>query len=90
MRKSYKFLNKVCTRRGHINIKSDKNDNNNNTSNNNNRIYIYIKTLKDRKEGERERDRERERKKTIDIYLKHKGIQWKTKDCLIQRKCFQS
>ena len=50
--------------------------------------YIYKKNLKDRKEGEGET--ETERKKTIDIYLRHKGIQWKTQDCLIQRKCFQS
>ena len=33
-RKSYKFLNKVCTRRGHINI--NNNNNNNNIDNNNN------------------------------------------------------
>ena len=69
------FLNKVCTRRGHINISN----NNNNDNNNNN---IYKKKLKER--------RERERDKTIDKYLRHKGIQSKTQDGLIQRKCFQS
>ena len=44
-------------------------------------IYIYIKKLKKRKERE---------EKKLDIYLRHKEIQWKTQDCLIQRKCFQS
>ena len=41
LRKSYMFLNKVCQRRGHINI---NNNNNNNIDNNiNNKIYIiYI------------------------------------------------
>ena len=48
-------------------------------------IYMYIqKKLKDRRVGEREK------KNNIDIYLRHKGIQWKSQDCLIQRKCFQS
>ena len=46
-RKSYAFLNKVCTRRGHININNNNNDNN---IDNNNKIYI-----------ERDRDREIER-----------------------------
>ena len=88
LRKFYTFLNKVCTRRGHINININNNDNNkidnsNNNNNNNNKmcIYIYIKII------EREK---REREKIIDIYLRHKGIQWKTEDCLIQRKCFQN
>ena len=44
LRKSYTFLNKVCTCRGHININNNNNnDNNNNNNNNNNKIYIYIK-----------------------------------------------
>ena len=47
LRKSYTFLNKVCTRRGHININNNNNDNNNNDNNNNdnnnkNKICIYI------------------------------------------------
>ena len=45
--KSYAFLNKVYTRRGHINI-----NNNNNNIDNNNKIYI-----------ERDRDREIKRKR---------------------------
>ena len=43
LRKSYTFLNKVFTRRGHIDI--DNNDNNNDNNNNNdknNYIYIYV------------------------------------------------
>ena len=47
LRKSYTFLNKVCTRGGHININKNNNNNNNNnidntntTTNNNNNIYI--------------------------------------------------
>ena len=86
-RKSCTFLNKVCTRRGHINI---NNNNNNDIDKNDNMIiiyiYIYIYIYEDWK---REEKRERE-KKIIDIYLRHKGIQWKNQDYLIQRKCFQS
>ena len=85
LRKSYMFLNKVCTRRGHININSnnnnnnnnniDNNNNNNNNSNNNNNIYIYyIYIYIHIKKIETEK-REREKKKIIDIYLRHKGIQ---------------
>ena len=66
LRKSYTFLNKACTRRGHININNNNNDNNNdstnnnnNNNNNNNKIYIYIKKLKETKEREREREREK-------------------------------
>ena len=44
-------------------------------------IYIYIY---------KEIEREEERDKTIDKYLRHKGIQSKTQDGLIQRECFQS
>ena len=87
LRKSYMFLNKVCTRRGHININSNNNNNNNNNnidnnnnnnnnnSNNNNNIYIYyIYIYIHIKKIETEK-REREKKKIIDIYLRHKGIQ---------------
>ena len=44
LRKSYTFLNKVCTRGGHININKNNNNNNNidNTNNNNNNNNIYI------------------------------------------------
>ena len=35
LRKSYTFLNKVCTHRGHININNNNNDNDNNDNNNN-------------------------------------------------------
>ena len=67
LRKSYTFLNKVCTRRGHMNINNNNNDNN---DNNNNKIYIKNKI------GREKREREREKiKKSIDIYLRHKGIQ---------------
>ena len=38
-RKYYTFLNKVCTRRGHINI---NNSNNNDIDKNDNMIIIYI------------------------------------------------
>ena len=68
LRKSYTFLSKDCKRRGHININNNNNNGNNNNSNNN-KIYIYIK-LKKRKEREKEK-----KKKTIDIYLRHEGIQ---------------
>ena len=40
LRKSYAFLNKVCTRTGHINM--NNNNNNNNNIDNNNNIYTYI------------------------------------------------
>ena len=43
LRKSYTFLHKVCTRRGHININNNNNNNNNNNIDNNinnNKIYI--------------------------------------------------
>ena len=88
MRKPYTFLNKVCNRTGHININNNSNNNNNNNDNNNidnntnNNIYLYKQKLKER--------RERERKKIIDTYLRHKEIHWRTQDCLIQIKCFQS
>ena len=62
LRKSYTFLNKVCTRRGHININNNNNnnniDNNNNNNNNNIYIYIYIYKLKERRERDRDRDRD--------------------------------
>ena len=66
LRKSYTFFSKACTRRGHININNNNNDNNNNDNNN-----IYIKNKKFKKE---KREREK-KKKTIDIYLRHKGVQ---------------
>ena len=69
LRKSYTFLNKVCTRRGHININNNNNDNNDN-NNNNNKKYIYKIKLEERKE----REREKKIKRSIDIYLRHKGI----------------
>ena len=70
----------------HININKNNNNNNNNDDDNNIHIYIYIyiyniEKLKERKERG---------KKIIEIYLRHKAIQWKTQDCLIQRKYFQS
>ena len=66
LRKSYAFLNKACTCRGHININNNNNDNNNdnNNNNNNNKIYIYKKVEREKRERERER-------KTIYIYLRH-------------------
>ena len=82
LRKSHTFLSKVCTRRAYININNNNNANNNNNdninnnnnNNNNKSKNIYIKkNLKKRKE--RERERKREEKKTIDICLRHKGIQ---------------
>ena len=51
LRKSYTFLNKVCTRRGHINI-NNNNNNNDIDKNDNNNIYIKI---------EKEKRREREK-----------------------------
>ena len=60
LRKSYTFLNKVCTRRGYININNnDNNNNNNNIDNNNNYIYIniyiyvYIKIEREKREREK-------------------------------------
>ena len=71
MRKSYNFLSKVCTRREHIKINNYiSNSNNNNNNNNNNK---YIKKIERKK---------REKKKAINIYLRNKGIEWKTQDCL--------
>ena len=35
LRKSYTFLNKVCTCRGHMNINNNNNNGNNNNNNNN-------------------------------------------------------
>ena len=55
LRKPYTFLNRVCTRRGHININNNNNDNNN--DNNNTYIYKKIKNLKKRKEREREEEK---------------------------------
>ena len=51
LRKSYAFLNKACTCRGHININNNNNDNNNdnddnNNNNNNNNIIIIIIIIK--------------------------------------------
>ena len=44
LRKSYSFLNKVCTRREHININNNNNNNNTTTTtNNNNNKNKYIK-----------------------------------------------
>ena len=43
LRKSYSFLNKVCTRREHININNNNNNTNNNNNNNNNNKNKYIK-----------------------------------------------
>ena len=34
--------------------------------------------------------KEREREKSININFKHKGIQWKTQDWIIQRMCLQN
>ena len=52
LKKSYTFLNKVCTRRGYINI-NNSNNNNDDDDNNNNKIciyiYTYIQILKERK-----------------------------------------
>ena len=42
LRKSYSFLNKVCTRREHINI-NNNNNNTTTTTNNNNNKNKYIK-----------------------------------------------
>ena len=65
LRKSYAFLNKACTCRGHININNNNNDNNNDNDDNNNNnniiIIIIIKYIYIYKRAERERkDRERE------------------------------
>ena len=53
LRKSYTFLNRVCTRREHININNYNNYNNN-------------KKINQRKRKKREREK-KERIKTIDI-----------------------
>ena len=50
------FLNKVCTRRGHIKINNNNNDNNNNDNDNNIYIYIYIYINKIER-GNREREK---------------------------------
>ena len=52
LRKSYTFLNKVCTRRGYMNINNNNNDNNDNKIR---RKYIYKIKLEERKEREREK-----------------------------------
>ena len=45
LRKSYTFLNKVCTRRGHININNNNNNHDNDSNNNNNNNKIYIRSF---------------------------------------------
>ena len=62
LRKSYAFLNKACTCRGHININNNNNDNNNgnnnnNNNNSNNKIYIYIYKKVERQKKERKREK---------------------------------
>ena len=93
-KKSYTFLNKVCTRRGHININNNNNNNNiDNNNNNNNNIYIYIyinwkreeretetetETKTDR-DTERERQRQRQRQRDNKISENMQlGNSWKT------------
>ena len=74
LRKSYTFLSKAGT---WLNINNNTNINNNNNNNNKNKQKIKKKKWK-------------KEKKTIKIFIRHKGVLWKTQDCLIQRMCFQN
>ena len=83
LRKSYTFLNKVCTRRGHININNNNNNNNIDNNNNNNiYIYIYIYKLKERRERDRDRDRGRDRDRETTKLVK--TCSWEILEKLLQ------
>ena len=67
LRKSYTFLNRVCTRREHINI----NDYNNYNNNNENKLK---KKERKKKKRQRKKKRKKERIKTKNIYWGIKGF----------------
>ena len=80
--KSYTFLNRVCTRREHININNYNNYNNSNNKKKINKKNKIKKRKKERKKEKREREKKKEKKeriKTINIYWGIKGFNEKLK-----------